>query len=614
MTGFGSTKHFFWLTASWGRPAWKMRLRCCDVGLALLLGLVAKASATVPADGPACGMGSSACFAQYCGGNHGMCTEGKCFGVCLQANKLVYAQSGLYNGGDACNSAVSEHECKTCPAGRFSPTRTSTQTTHGALSCEACPAGRYQDSVGKEGCKACSTQHEVGGITCPDPVVALTSPAPTTEVSPPKCVMSPWSGWSPCVMDCGRDAASPTCKCTTFRSRAPLEQQSPASKCDAVMDTRGCNGDAQHGCYDAAHSTARARDHGNATPAGQCPSPPVVHYATHVSTGYHDGAKVFYQCANGFHLSGRAEARCACDAGKPCAWSAPPVCSMQEESPIGTPKHWVVNAAEIKDCNCDPNLHVATDVQCNLETHKCGGPVHSECDGMTSHRSIRVLHIKGAKEHRHHKCRYDKSSAACRCCDCTRVTRATNGCPCGAAENFFNRAWQMGATKYWWSFKPKPGTTTCEVRGELKREGWARGVADGDLYAEGTLAVRNGRLSFAGTWTQPSDVNCPDFGTTVPSPDMVWNLWEQHKVGSAREVHECGFIHFFIAPNRLDGEWRYTSWPAQESWDVNWKPPLKSMACSGSAASVAGVPSCSSLHKNTLFSMSGGPVCVAKYM
>ena len=161
----------------------------------------------------------------------------------------------------------------------------------------------------------------------------------------------------------------------------------------------------------------------------------------------------------------------------------------------------------------------------------------------------------------------------------------------------------MGTTKYWWSFKPKTDTTTCEVRGELKRDGWARGTADGDVYADGTLAVRNGRLSFKGAWTQPSDVNCPNIGA-IANPKLAWaalDNWDEHNT-------ECGFMHFFVTPNSLDGEWRYKSWPRQESWDVNWRPPLKSVRCTVGAATT-GVPSCSVLHENTLFPLSGGPLC-----
>jgi hypothetical protein len=282
---------------------------------------------------------------------------------------------------------------------------------------------------------------------------------------------------------------------------------------------------------------------------------------------------------------------------------------MQEESPIGTPKHWVMNADEIKECKCDPSMHIATDVQCKLESHKCETGSIDECLGNNRvHRTIRVKHIKGATEHRHHKCAFDSASNSCRCCDCTRVTRATNGCPCGAAENFLSRAWQMGTTKYWWSFKPKAGTTTCEVRGELKRGGWARGTADGDVYADGALAVRNGRLSFKGAWTQPSDINCPNLGA-IADPELAWaalDNWDERNT-------ECGFMHFFVTPNSLDGEWRYKSWPRQESWDVNWRPPIQSVRCTAGPATT-GIPSCSILHENTLFPLSGGPTCWSRPM
>ena len=430
------------------------------------------------------------------------------------------------------------------------------------------------------------------------------------------CVLA-LGAWSPCTMDCGTHALAPTCVCHTFRSQT----------CPTAMEKRACHSGSHTGCFDAAHSVARARTlDGDALPDGACPSPPSVHYATHLATGYGEGARALYRCAAGFRLSGRAESTCTCTAAaaaattttatqqRRCAWTAPPACVLETESPIGTPRRYYDDARAKRSvtCACDPAVHVATDVRCRFEEHRCGGgrAVHSECDGTRVHESLRVVHVKGAREHRHHKCALVHSSSSgggggggvgvCRCCDCTATTLAPNGCPCGSWGVFFQRSWRMGSTKYWWTFRAKPGTTTCEVLGEVRREGAARGVADGDVYADGRLAVGNGRLAFEGAWVQPSDPRCaplPPQALAGGGAAMAAAAFASLHGWRARGT-ECGFLHFFVADDRLDGAWRYTSWPRQESWGVDWRPPLQSTACS--PAPEDGVPTCSTLHANTL--------------
>ena len=235
--------------------------------------------------------------------------------------------------------------------------------------------------------------------------------------------------------------------------------------------------------------------------------------------------------------------------------------------------------------------------------------------------TLRVTHVRGAAMHRHHKCALlsgaytdaHSGNGACSCCACTRSTLAQNGCPCGSADAFFKREWRMAANgtdaSYWWSWRPKPGTRSCEVRGEVRRDGVARGVEDGDIFADGHLTVRHGRLSFNGAWTQPSDSKCPELAAANDgnSAESVSEAAFSSLHGWMGRNTECGFMHFFVDAARLEGEWRYRSWPAQENWAVDWKAPLASTVCAPTAG--GGVPACSVLHANTLSAISADFSC-----
>merc|ERR1712167_227565 len=175
-------------------------------------------------------------------------------------------------------------------------------------------------------------------------------------------------------------------------------------------------------------------------------------------------------------------------------------------------------------CECDPEHDVATDVMCVLENHNCsyqyedGSGNRGSCDGVKLHTSIRVEHIKhhvtsgpfGAITNnapaKHHKCKMvgDPGYASCKCCDCHEEHTTFEGCPCGAKHHFFDQKWQYGTSKYYWVFRPKPNTTTCEVHGTMTRDG-TTGVDDGDMFMTGKVTSQDGLLHLEGSWTEPAD-------------------------------------------------------------------------------------------------------------
>ena len=228
-----------------------------------------------------------------------------------------------------------------------------------------------------------------------------------------------------------------------------------------------------------------------------CPPAPQIPNAAVTTTGLSDGSRATYTCASGFTLNGWDHADCWCAAAA-CHWTSPPNCVT-----LGTPHqtHPGIHRDPSQitpaptphlghgTCNCNPETDVATDVKCVLEEHKCKY-FGDTCDHIKTHKSIRVEHIKHyshdfedgnfvhftTRTHppKHHKCKMVGSSLerqTCKCCDCQLVHKTTEGCPCGTKHHLFGKRWQYGTSKYWWTFRPKPGTTTCEVRGEMKREG-----------------------------------------------------------------------------------------------------------------------------------------------
>ena len=122
--------------------------------------------------------------------------------------------------------------------------------------------------------------------------------------------------------------------------------------------------------------------------------------------------------------------------------------------------------------------------------------------------------------------------------------------------------------------------------------------AGGDIFAFGHVGIKHGRLSFQGTWAKPSDRDrCPD---EVRRTDDAAGVWQY----LARDKEGCGPISFYVCTDKLEGEWRPVSWPAQESWDVKWAAPTdgaRGPKCSATASTAgAGIPTCASLRSNTL--------------
>ena len=364
--------------------------------------------------------------------------------------------------------------------------------------------------------------------------------------------------------------------------------------------------------------------------ADRCGRPPQVQFASVSSDGESLGSRADYSCVDGYRLAlGHAHSDCTCAAGR-CAWSTPPRCVLQLESPIGAMTRWAGSgdaqrAASAGACRCDPARHQATDVVCRLAS---SAPFLSGVARETAfaapqlHRHIRVLHVRGATTRRHHRCGIVPSAAGgeCQCCDCARDAKSeseqqgtsSNGCPCGASQAFFRKMWRIPNSPDWWIFKPVPGTKTCAVRGEVRRGGLSAAAgADGDIFALGRVGIKHGRLSFLGRWVKPSDrVTCPDAmrganakdagaqvsGIEIAATD-VWRYLARNEAG-------CGPMSFFIGADKLEGAWRPGSWPAQESWDVAWAAPSNGALgprCSATAsAAAAGIPTCASLRSNTL--------------
>jgi hypothetical protein len=214
-------------------------------------------------------------------------------------------------------------------------------------------------------------------------------------------------------------------------------------------------------------------------------------------------------------------------------------------------------------------VDVATDVKCVLEEHKCKY-FGDQCDHVRVHKSIRVEHIKDythdfsngnfvhftTRTHppKHHKCMmvgpFDRQS--CKCCDCKLQQKTAEGCPCGAKYHLFDKRWQYGTSKYSWVFRPLNGTTTCEVRGEMIREG--SNADAGDMYLSGQVtADKYGHLHLSGKWTEPSDPECP----ALPAGT---NVFEKLEMVSPLTRYHCGTMKFGIYPTspevaKVSAEW-----------------------------------------------------------
>jgi hypothetical protein len=297
-----------------------------------------------------------------------------------------------------------------------------------------------------------------------------------------------------------------------------------------------------------------------------CPPAPQIPNAAVTTTGLSDGSRATYTCASGFTLNGWDHADCWCAAAV-CHWTAPPNCVT-----LGTPHQTHpgihLDPSQITPaptphlghgtCNCNPETDVATDVKCVLEEHKCKY-FGDTCDHIKTHKSIRVEHIKHyshdfedgnfvhftTRTHppKHHKCKMVGSSLerqTCKCCDCQLVHKTTEGCPCGTKHHLFGKRWQYGTSKYWWTFRPKPGTTTCEVRGEMKREG--SNADAGDMFVAGQVTTDiYGHLHLNAKWTEPSDPECPALGAGA-------NVFEKLEMVAPLTRYHCGKMSFGIYP------------------------------------------------------------------
>ena len=309
---------------------------------------------------------------------------------------------------------------------------------------------------------------------------------------------------------------------------------------------------------------------GTADDVLKCPPPyPITNGDVVAAKHLTDGSRAEYKCHYGYHLHGWPHADCWCTNGN-CTWTQPPVCRSAVPTPAPTQ---LLNGGA---CDCDPRKGGATDVKCVLETHTCHNiqtglnlhGYHHECDGKKKHKSIRVEHIRHAKLLKRHRCRL-VDGHDCRCCDCEKQFSTSEGCPCGIRHHLFNRKWQYGTSKYWWSFRPKPGTTTCEIRGEMTREGADKD--DGDMFLIGKATIKEGHLHVDAQWTEPSDVDggCKNVGSDAAT---IFEALEK-KVG-ALTGNSCGEMSFSLHPGLpevMSGSWYYHG-HKDSAWSINWTP------------------------------------------
>lgn len=351
--------------------------------------------------------------------------------------------------------------------------------------------------------------------------------------------MSVWSGWTPCSNTCGGGER--------YRARTVLRNpEHGGAACAELLTSLTCN---THACGTEPEAAAV----GDGAP--MCPPAPQIPNAAVVTTGLSDGARATYTCALNYKLNGWDHADCWCTAAA-CHWTSPPNCVTSDlphnhnsVTPAPTPK------LAHGTCNCDPEVDVATDVKCVLEEHKCKY-FGDQCDHVKVHKSIRVEHIKHVtyaltgdnwmrhttRTHppKHHKCKmvgpFDRQS--CKCCDCHLQHKTDEGCPCGSKHHFFGKRWQYGTSKYWWVFRPKPGTKTCEVRGEMIREG--TNADAGDMYLSGHVTVdMYGHLHLDAKWTEPSDPECPALADGA-------NVFEKLEMVAPLKRYHCGSMKFGI--------------------------------------------------------------------
>ena len=361
------------------------------------------------------------------------------------------------------------------------------------------------------------------------------------------CVVSHWGSWAPC---------SKTCGCgVQFRSRRLDTPPSPGGlDCPQMVGTRSCN---ERYCEEGAGGADKA------TAAALCDVQPVA------------------------------------------------------GTPAPTPRPF------FGECHCDPRVDVATDVSCSLEHHTCHYrhdhplaaqrvPHPTNCDGSV-HHSIRVKHIKGVgrrtfRTHMHHICKIvNAGSSDCRCCDCVRERTTSEGCPCGSRAHFFGKRWRYGESPYFFSFRPRPGTTRCEVLGEMTRGGLIE-AEEGDMFVEGRLDLDGEYLRFVGNWSEPSDDGCPSFlvregggeeGSEGSSEGAgaggAADVWEQ------LHTRRCGPLSFHVKDAKLRGSWWYDKYP-------DFPYTLKWGACNHATASRFSSV-CNASYASATDAMPKGAVC-----
>ena len=453
-------------------------------------------------------------------------------------------------------------------------------------------------------------------LLCATTHAAETAPEePAANLQLP-CVLSPWSGFTPCTKACTQSmevvnaltkatmTVPSACACYRYRSRAVLQQPTGrAAPCGDQSAKQWCAPTSEGG--KACLASYPADTHW-APPS--CGAPPDVHYATKTMTGTESGDFVEYSCGEGFRVEGAPRPRCHCGEDGDCGWEQPPVCV--HTLLVGANAGLLNDHADHRDtCSCDPfdaGTDAATDVRCEMSTsicdHASSNPQASVAQVMrachTSRRTLRVLHRLNAG-HKHHKCSFRHHK--CKCCDCERRSTAPNGCPCGTAELLFRQKWRMGKTDFWWTFRPVAGTKTCQVRGEMKRLGWDRQTAPlvSDAYVLGRVGIRKHRLFFEGDWTQPADPRCQDIGKDVDS-SLVWNLLAAVPYNGA----DCGSMNFFVSKAAgIEGYWHLKEGGPRQStigaggFDTvmqAWSPRFISKACRSAANP------CSPAHINSL--------------
>jgi hypothetical protein len=326
-----------------------------------------------------------------------------------------------------------------------------------------------------------------------------------------QCIMSPWSGWTPCSVSCGCGLH--------YRTRVLLQH---GDRChdDAWMQRRSCYA----GLCDREHNASVADLSASACAAG--------------FLGSMQSVRRYQPPAN---------ARCSCD--PEVDTSADVTCALETH-------------------HCHYRWHHPIRQQRALGNEDRA----PECDGIKNHTSIRVHHVRASKRqhHYHHKCKMifpqpafagTASHSRCRCCDCLPAVE-DNGCPCGAATKLFGHEWRGGSNGSVFVLRPKPNTTTCEVVGEVLP---LAAHESHRMFVRGFLrqATPTAALGFRGVWSRRHDPSCPLGNATVSA-----------SLGEAQQ-HSCGELEFDlhdvdVQQPTLRGNFHYADYPSFK-YNVHWR-------------------------------------------